>query len=265
MVIALTTIICTTSLHALQLLEPVSTDLTGVSSIDVGYAAPGESILISFLLNPEDKFDLITVSEDNIADVIVENTKRTPESIYTTIKLNSDVDGLYKLKLVLVGESRREITLSMYVTNDVIATILLPYEEKANYDSAKKIKFNIINKAISTKKIKITSDLPVYWFDKYNPSKNELIQPNSIKEITYVVWPKTVGNKEFNIKIYTNYNSENIFNTIPLIAEDEAMTNYHIKINVIKNLSGIYGSFDHSLPLFGANTFPIYFFNKLIN
>ncbi|MEI8364120.1 MAG: hypothetical protein WCF78_01545, partial [archaeon] len=76
------------SVRALELLEPISQDLTYTDKIDLGFAAPGEEFLVSFLVSENEDYYNIDVIPSQRKDVIIENTKKTNESIFTTIRLS---------------------------------------------------------------------------------------------------------------------------------------------------------------------------------
>jgi len=249
------------SVRALALLEPISQDLTYSDAVDLGFAAPGEEFLISFLLDTMDNYDIIDVIDSQRKDVIIENTKKTNESIFTTIRLGENLSENYTLYLVLSGkETSKTITLNMKVTDDVIYTIMQPYDRQTKYGEEKEIGYKIINKSICTKTIFVSSNLSDYWFVNGNKRLETFtLQPNSTTDISYKFNPKEIGKKEFELKLYTKYTTGSIFTE-----QTSKYKSYLINIDVIKNIRGVYGSLDHVYPLFNTNIMPVYFFNKLI-
>ena len=249
------------SVRALAMLEPISQDLTYIDTVDVGFAAPGEEFLVSFLVPQNEDYYNIDVIPSQRKDVIIENTKQTNESIFTTIRLAQGISGNYKLYLVLTGKtSTKNITLNMQVTDEVIYTIMQPYDTQTKYGTEKEINFKIINKSICTKTIFVSSNLSEYWFTTKNPRlETYTLQPNSVTDITYKFVPQEIGRKEFELKIYTKYVSGSIFTE-----QNSNYKSYLINIDVVKTIKGVYGSLDHVYPLFNTNIMPVYFFNKLI-
>ncbi len=247
--------------RALALLEPISQDLTYTDTIDLGFAAPGEEFLVSFLFDTTEDYDNIDVIASQRNDVIIENTKKTNESIFTTIRLGQELSGNYNLYLVLTGEtSTKTITLNMQITDEVIYTIMQPYDRATTYGTEKEINFKIINKSICTKTIFVSSNLSEYWFTNENKRLETFtLQPNSTTDISYKFIPQEIGKKEFELKLYTKYTTGNIFSE-----QTSNYKSYLININVIKSIKGVYGSLDHVYPLFNTNIMPVYFFNKLI-
>jgi len=247
------------AIYGLELLEPITEDLTYIDTVDLGFVSAGESFLISFLID-DINYTEIGVIDAQRKDIIIEKTHKTEESIFTTIKLSKELSGPYTLSLVLKGNIDKIINLDMLVTNKVIYTLLEPITTKVKYNDIANIKLKIINKSNSTKQVLITSNLPKYWFDnKIKQDMTHMLQPNSVSDITYNYIPKEIGDKEFNLQIKTLVGEEDT-----LFTEEEVFIEYDIKIKVIKNLKGIYGSRDHSFPLFNSNLIPIYFFNKII-
>ena len=242
---------------ALQLLQPITSDLTNTNVVDVGNVSSGGSFLVSFLLQPGDDFNEITVVKSQTKDVVIENTKNTQESIFTTIKLNENLSGNYTLNLLLKGNKTRLVKLNLFITNKVIYTILQPIEKQAEYNKPYKIKIDVINKSQTTKQIEITSDLPKFWFNRdIKKTKIYNLQPNSMQTIDYELIPQTIGKQNFNIYILTDvYNQK----------KKPKYIVYNIDVTVNKSLEGIYGSYNHVFPLFYTDFLPIYFLNKIIN
>jgi len=247
-------------INGLAMLEPISQDLTYTDVIDVGFAAPNEDFMVSFLVAPNEDYDTIDVIETQRKDIIIENTKRTSESIYTTIKIDSDISGTYQLNLVLKGKINiKYITLKMDVTDEVIYSILKPYDNITKYNAEKEIYLRIINKSICTKTIIVSSDLSEYWFPDNAKIKIYTLQPNSTTDINYTFVPKEIGKKNFELKVYTKYVDSQFFTD-----QESNYKSYLINIEVVKTLGGVYGSLDHIYPLFNANMMPVYFFNKIV-
>jgi len=249
------------AINGLAMLEPISQDLTYTDTIDLGFAAPNEDFLVSFLVNPNEDYTTIDVIDSQRKDVIIENTQSTSESIYTTIRIVSDVSGAYQLNLVLKGASDvKYVTLKMEVTDEVIYSILQPYDNVTKYNETKEVNLRIINKSICTKTIIVSSNLSDYWFTDQNPKvKIYTLQPNSTTDINYTFVPKEIGKKDFELKVYTKYIDGQI-----LTDKESNYKSYIINIEVIKTLLGVYGSLDHIYPLFNANMMPVYFFNKIV-
>ncbi len=249
------------SVRALELLEPISQDLTYTDTVDLGFAAPGEEFLVSFLVPENEDYYNIDVIPSQRKDVIIENTKKTNESIFTTIRLSEDLSGNYNLYLVLTGKTNtKNITLNMQVTDEVIYTIMQPYDTTTKYGVEKEISFKIINKSICTKTIFVSSNLSEYWFTKNNTRLETFtLQPNSTTDISYKFTPQEIGKKEFELKLYTKYVSGSLFSE-----QNSNYKSYLINIDVVKTIKGVYGSLDHVYPLFNTNIMPVYFFNKLI-
>lgn len=258
LLVFLIVILISSNLVALRILEPINKDITYFEKIDLGYFSANEFFMISFLLENDEDYDVIRVAEDQNNDVIIENTKKTPESIYTIIKLNDNLNGNYSLKLILESETRKkEITLNMFITEEVIHTILENYNQENTYEKIENIDLKIINKSNTTKKIKITSDIPDTWFklkkEKLDKDKIITLQPNSTTKVSYQYFPKEIGLKNINIKI----------NNINEIEEKEYI-NYYLEVETKKDIKSLYGSKEHTFPLFNFNMIPIYFFNKII-
>lgn len=249
------------NITALKILEPLTKDLTYSNTVDLGYFSAGEFFMISFLLEDNEKYHTISVADKQINDVIIEQTKKTPESIFTIIKLENHLTGNYNLNLKLISETEtKDIIINMKITDDVIHTNLINYNPKVRYEQKEEIKLNIINKSNTTKTIIIKSDLPITWFNfkkqKLNSEKKIILQPNSISEHTYQYFPKEIGYRTINLQIQSIIELEEITNPDSI--------NYSVDIEVIKDLNSIYGSKKHTYPLFNSNLIPIYFLNKII-
>lgn len=248
----------TSNIYSLKLLEPLTSDLNIRNKVDLGYFSADEFFMVSFLLEGNEDYHTISVSQEQIKDVIIEPTRHTKESIFTIIKLSEDLNGEYDLKLILKSDtSEKEVILSMYITDEVIHTNLLNYNHKVRFEEKEEITLNIINKSNTTKRVTITSDLPKTWFETRNEKidfeKIIILPPNSITQTTYDYFPKEIGYKEFNLKIYPGD-----------VKEDSHFINYNLNVDVLKDLSAIYGSREHTFPLFNLNMLPIYFFNKIL-
>jgi hypothetical protein len=249
------------SVFAVKILEPVYEDLRYTNVVDLGFASPGESFLISFLIEKGEDYTDIKINQEQKQKVIIENVKNTKESIFTTIKLDEELkEGELLLKIILVGkEQQKEIILKLDVSDKVIYTTLDEYLETGNYDEPKTIKFNVINKSITTKTIIVSSDLSDYWFNKdIKKHKKMYLTPNSITNITYTFTPKEIGTTNFKVYIIPIINEKTMF-----INTDDYII-YNLKTDIKKSISGIYGTKEHYFPLFNNNLIPIYFFNKII-
>ncbi|MFH0906625.1 MAG: hypothetical protein V1824_04800 [archaeon] len=260
--------------NALQMLSPITiTDVDKLAYADIGYASPDGSFLISFLLDKAEYYNNITTDSDGEKIILIENTQNTKESVYATIKIITAEEGPKQVKLILSAENniRKEILLNFYVTNKAIYTVMLPYDSKTKYDITKEIRFNIINKAATTKEVAIYSNLNRKWFDKDNAWRvSYTLQPGEKKEVSYKFIPKETGNKEFTIYIDPNFDKtlENqLLGLETAMATDEdnsSIIKYNLNVEVEKNLRSVYRTRMHSFPLFGLNNMPVYYFSKFV-
>lgn len=252
-------LLISTNIYSLKILEPLTKDLTTSNTVDLGYFSAGEFFMISFLLENNESYNSIQVDQTQIKDVIIESTKKTQESIFTMVKLDESLDGEYLLKLILSSDvEKKEIFIKMNITNEVIHTNLINYNPEVRFEKIEQINLNIINKSNTTKKVKISSDLPKKWFNKnkeyLEKEKQIILLPNSTTEVVYQYYPKEIGEKQFNLKI----------NSFTEIENSKEYINYNLTINTKKEFSSIYGSKEHTYPLFNSNLIPLYFFNKII-
>jgi hypothetical protein len=253
------------TINSLEILEPVIQEIGYSNYIDIGYTSADEEFLISFLLeNNEDYFQII-LSEDSSKIAIIENTLKTKESIFTKINIKKEVEGNKEIKLILKSKKYKdkEIIILTNIRNNTLHNLVLPYKKKSKINVLKEINLKIFNKASSSKKVVIASDLSDYWFDEKNPKIiSDLLQPNSSQILRYKVTPPIIGNTKFNIYIFNNYNYEkSLKNNL------ENTDNYKIEtieIDTIKTLNSIFQTKRHQLPLFGVNSLPVYFFNNII-
>ncbi len=251
-----------TNVYSLKLLEPITKDLTYTNNADLGYFSADEFFMVSFLLEGNENYSLISVDPSQARDVIIEQTRKTQESIFAIIKLDERLSGEYSLKLLLISEKdTKEVILKMFITDEVIHTTLINYNPLVKYEKKETINLNILNKSNTTKKVRITSDLPVTWFSykkERSPKEKEIIlQPNSTTEQTYAYYPKEIGQREVNLEI------KSIIETQGNIKVQENI-DYYLTIETKKDLASIHGSKEHTYPLFNASLIPIYFFNKII-
>lgn len=250
-----------TSVSALKILEPVTKNLEYTNQVDIGYVSSEEYWLVSFLLEEGDDYTNISVSKEQANNIIIDNIKKTKESIYCVIKIDDDISGNYTLDIILSSKTKeKNIKLNVNVTDKVIHTVLENYNKQTIIERTKRIPITLLNKSNSTKNVIITSDLSNYWFDKENiKTKRYILQPNSENTIYYKIIPQILGEKSFNIYIQSVIDKDNqLFNT------QEDMIIYNINIDVKKDLRSIYASKKHSFPLYNQNILPIYFFNKII-
>jgi hypothetical protein len=251
-------ILLTTNIYSLKILEPIYKDLKIESNVKLGYFSAGEFFMVSFLLEENEDYHTISVNTLQEKDVIIEPTKKTQESIFTIIRLQENLSGEYDLKLNLLSDtSNREITLKLYITDDVIHSQLINYNADVFYDNLEEITLNLINKSNTTKRVTISSDLPDNWLRSKNRYPKEIqipLKPNSISEHKYYYFPKEIGTKNITLKIISNDDIENATEIIT----------YNLDVTVKKDLKSIYGSKNHTYPLFNFNLIPIYFFNKII-
>jgi len=247
------------NIYSLKMLEPMSKDLTYNDTVNLGYFSAGEFFMVSFLLENDETYNQISVDSTQIKDVIVEPTKKTQESIFTIIKLDDTLTGDYKLKLLLSSKTeQKEVNLRLKITDNVIYSNLINYNINTRYNKKEAITLNLINKSNTTKKVIITSDLPITWFknkkDKLENNIEFILLPNSVTEKEYEYYPKEIGPKNINLQIQSVSNTDNLENSI----------NYNLNIVVKKDFNSIYGSKEHTFPLFNSNLIPIYFLNKII-
>jgi hypothetical protein len=258
---------------ALEIKEPIQKNIDLVDNIDIGYISENESFLVSFVNENNDNYNIIILDENqkDIDHIIIENTKNTKESIFTTLKVK-DYKGPFNIKLKLIdykNEKTKNIQLNTIVSNDVISSIVLPYKRKINYNKNElgnlKIKLRVINKAVSEKTIYLTSDLVKYNMNDY---KEYHIKPNSVQDIEYRSTLPVVGEHNFNLYIFSdkgNINLEDLKDIKNNINNQEVIVDIkNINVEVIKDLDSVLASKKHFFPLFSLNSLPIYFFNNFI-
>jgi hypothetical protein len=267
----LTLFIILPSIHAIQMLEPIMTDVSPNKVIEIGTVAPGEYFMISFFLGVDEKYDLITTDNYGSNYLFFENTQKTKESIYTIVKIKENVSGEQQVKIILknteTGEAQ-SVYIKMTVATNVISSFVLPYDKNTKFGEKKDI---TINKSITTKKITISSNLPVTWFDsketgKIKKESEVVLQPSDSIDVNYSFIPKAIGDKEIQLFIYTDAVPQNniiqttTFFTKVLFERNEEKVNIFVK----KDLSALYAANLYNFPTFALNAIPAYFFNNII-
>lgn len=252
-------LLLSTNIYSLKILEPIYKDLKIENTVDLGYLSAGEFFMVSFLLEENENYHTISVNPLQEKDVIIEPTKKTQESIFTIIKLEENLSGEYDLKLNLLSDQEsREVILKLFITDDVVHSQLINYNTDLFYDQLEEIKINLINKSKTTKRVTITSDLPDNWLrsKKENLPRDIqiILKPTSVSEHKYHYFPKEIGRKNITLKIINNTDADIADNFI----------SYNLNVFVKKDLKSIYGSKNHTYPLFNFNLIPIYFFNKIL-
>jgi hypothetical protein len=270
----LTLFIILPSIHAIQMLEPIMTDVSPNKVIEIGTVAPGEYFMISFFLGVDEKYDLITTDNYGSNYLFFENTQKTKESIYTIVKIKENVSGEQQVKIILknteTGEAQ-SVYIKMTVATNVISSFVLPYDKNTKFGEKKDITIRIINKSITTKKITISSNLPVTWFDsketgKIKKESEVVLQPSDSIDVNYSFIPKAIGDKEIQLFIYTDAVPQNniiqttTFFTKVLFERNEEKVNIFVK----KDLSALYAANLYNFPTFALNAIPAYFFNNII-
>lgn len=261
------------SVFSLQLLEPIMVDLQENDVVDIGVVAPGEYFLISFYLENQDKYDTITTDSYGSNFISFENTQKTKESIFAIAQINENATGEKEIKILLKNtktNSTSEIYFKLKIESNVISTFVLPYEKNSEFGEPKEIKIKILNKSMTTKKITISSDLPPAWFETQEQTfareTTIFLQPTGDAEINYTFVPKTIGEKNFEIYIYTDYDDafSGVFVPDFLKKKIYERNEETITVNVIKDLGAVYGTNHYNFPTFGINSIPVYFFNNII-
>jgi hypothetical protein len=260
------------NISSLKMLEPIIQEIDYTNYVNIGHVSSDEGFLISFLLENQEDYYNIELNKDSENIAVIENIQKTKESIFTTIKIKKDIEGYKEIKLNFKSLNNKDkiITLTTNINSNVLYNIIEPYKKESKINVNKEINIKIFNKANSTKKVVITSDLSDYWFSNNNNNNNnnnnkfiyDTLQPNSSKIIKYVFTPPVLGTANFNLYLFHSYDydkslEENLENTNSYKIEK-------IEIETIKTLNSIFQTKRHQLPLFGISTLPIYFFNNII-
>jgi hypothetical protein len=262
------------SIHAIQMLEPIMTDINPNKAIELGTVAPGEYFLVSFFLGVDEKYDLITTDNYGSNYLFFENTHKTKESIYTIVKIKENVSGEQQVKIILKNTETGKTEsayIKMTVATNVISSFVLPYDKETKFGVRKDITIKVINKSITTKKITISSNLPITWFDSKDAEKIKkevtvVLQPSDSIDVNYSFIPKSIGDKEIQLFVYTDAVPQNsiiqttTFFTKALFERNEETINLFIK----KDLAALYAANLYNFPTFALNAIPAYFFNNII-
>jgi len=272
--IFITVLLMLPSIHALQMLEPIMMEVYENQAIEIGTVAPGEYFLISFYLEEGENYDFITTDSAGANFLFFENTKKTKESIFTVVKIKEDLTGNKQVRIILKNTETGESTsayLKMEISSNVISAFVLPYDKVCEFGKQKNIKVKIINKSITTKKITLSSNLPVTWFDsrasgKLKKEVTMVLQPNDSVDVDYSFVPKVIGEKNIELFIYTDAVPQNnifqsgTFFTKVLFERNTEIVNIYIR----KDLSALYAANLYNFPTFALNSIPVYFFNNII-
>lgn len=258
------------NIFALQMLEPVMIEANNGGTIDVGVLAPGEYFLVSFYMDVADKFDLITTDTYGESLISFDNIQTTKESIFAVAKINENATGEKNIKVILKNTQTQETTetyLKAIIESNVIATFVLPYNKRSEFEEVKEVTVKLINKSITTKKVTLSSNLPNTWFDKnIKKEKTVFLQPAATVDVTYQFIPKVIGETQFDIYIYTQFDESQTRFITPAFLQQEIFERNveNVELYIVKNLNAVYGSNLYNFPTFGLNSIPIYFFNNLI-
>jgi len=256
------------------MLEPIMTDINPNKAIELGTVAPGEYFLVSFFLGVDEKYDLITTDNYGSNYLFFENTQKTKESIYTIVKIKENVSGEQQVKIILKNTETGKTEsayIKMTVATNVISSFVLPYDKETKFGVRKDITIKVINKSITTKKITISSNLPITWFDSKDAEKIKkevtvVLQPSDSIDVNYSFIPKSIGDKEIQLFVYTDAVPQNsiiqttTFFTKALFERNEETINLFIK----KDLAALYAANLYNFPTFALNAIPAYFFNNII-
>jgi hypothetical protein len=249
------------NVYSLKIMEPVIDDLQYKSVVDIGLTSPGEQIMVSFFQGVNGEFSEIRLANESRDIAIIENTRYTKESIFTTINIKENVSGTKNIELYLIGATERKITLRTTITNEVIYAYILPYNKISKIEEPKKILIRVINKAASTKEIIISSDLSKHNFsEEIKQNKRILLQPNSVTDVSYEFIPNMVGLKNHNLYLFLDTSKR-----VQII--DETTTDIIIKeieIEIPKTLNNIQKTNKNTFTLYGLNILPVHFFNNFI-
>ncbi len=248
--------------NGLKIMEPVIEDITYMSTIDIGLTSPGEQVLVSFLQGSDGEYTDIKLLENSKDVAFLENTKKTKESIFTTINLKENIKGTQTIQLQLVGpNSQRNVSLRTTITNNVVYAYILPYDKQATTKEVKVIPIRLINKASSTKEVIITSNIDnKNMFSKnLKASKKILLQPNSVTDVIYEFTPLITN--VLDIEMYVLLNTKETKN---IDKDSEEVITKKIQVDVLKNIESIQNTNKHSFTLYGINVLPIHFFNSFL-
>ncbi len=249
------------NVHSLKIMEPVIDDLQYKSVVDIGLTSPGEQIMVSFFQGVNGEFSEIRLANESKDIAIIENTRYTKESIFTTINIKENISGTKNIELYLIGATERKITLRTTITNEVIYAYILPYNKISKIEEPKEILIRIINKAASTKEIIISSDLSKHNFsEEIKQNKRILLQPNSVTDVSYEFIPNMIGLKNHNLYLFLDTSKR-----VQII--DETTTDMIIKeieIEIPKTLNNIQKTNKNTFTLYGLNILPVHFFNNFI-
>lgn len=261
------------SIHAIQMLEPIMTDISPNKAIELGTVAPGEYFMISFFLGVDEEYDLITTDNHGSNYLFFENTQKTKESIFTVVRIKENVSGDLQVKIIIknTATGKTESTyIKMTVATDVISSFVLPYEKESKFGVRKDIPIKIINKSITTKKITISSNLPITWFDSKDAEIEKevtvVLQPSDSIDVNYSFIPKVIGDKRIQLYIYTDavpqtgiIQTTTFFNKVLFERNEET-----VKLFIKKDLTALYAANLYNFPTFALNAIPVYFFNNII-
>jgi hypothetical protein len=260
------------NIFALQMLEPVMIEVNNGSTIEVGVLAPGEYFLVSFYMDTSNKYDQITTDTYGESLISFDNIQTTKESIFAVAKINENATGEKNIKVILKNTQTQETTeiyLKALIESNVIATFVLPYNKRSEFEEVKEVTVKLINKSITTKKVTLSSNLPNTWFEgKENISKEKTVflQPAATIDVTYQFIPKVIGETQFEIYIYTQFDESQTRFITPAFLQPEIFERNveNVDLYIVKNLNAVYGSNLYNFPTFGLNSIPVYFFNNLI-
>lgn len=262
------------NIWALQMLEPIMIETAENKAIEIGTVAPGEYFLISFFLEDIEKYDVITTDNYGSNYLFFENTQKTKESIYTIVKIKENTAGEQQVKIILKNTKTQDSEntyIKMTISSNAISTFALPYDSESKFGIKKDITLKVINKSITTKKITLSSNLPNTWFDSKDTGKIKkdvvvVLQPNDSIDINYSFIPKIIGDKDFELYIYTEaipqtgiFHTSTFFNRVLFERNSEK-----IHIVVKKDLAALYAANLYNFPTFALNAIPAYFFNNVI-
>jgi len=235
------------------LLEPTETVLAAGEETDLGSVAAGETfkLVIQKKTGFGSEWNSLDADPQTIPSGWIAQSGLTDKTLFVLVTLTEEAEESVQRITFSVGDGSGPFSsesISAYVTvkENLLDASIDRLKQDAMVSEESKFRLLLNNESIAKHSVKITSDLPEYWF---KPLIIE-VAPLQTLEVDLLVYPQRYGARQFSFTVSSELNSFE--------------KSFDAGLNVFSTLRGKFSSPVSGFPFFTPSLLPYFLVNAFI-
>ncbi len=241
------------------LVSPFEKQIAANDTIELGSAAPGETVELIFSTKSGKDFawSKAEIARQLPDKWIVSDSAPFAETLIVKITVPVDEqETAQNIKIILLNfndEKKNEsFNALLFVKKNLIKASVFALQKETKVGEPVEFEMQLSNDSIADHVVNISSTLPKFWFEDKRITLKKKTSVDSIQEIKLGVLPRSYGTRDFSFIVNSATNGKQL-------------DKFDARLTVNPTLKGKYAVALYGFPVFTPTLFPYYLVNSFLS